>query len=99
MPENKKKSSFSSNNNNAFSGDDKLKRPKRPVKKKICEFCKEKLAGDVDYKEVGKLRRYVTEKGKMIPRRASGNCAKHQRQLENAIKRARIMALMAFKAE
>ena len=98
MAEFKKKSSFSGNNG-ANYGDDKMKRPKRPVKKKVCEFCKEKLATDIDYKEVGKLKRYITEKGKIIPRRTSGTCAKHQRQLDTAIKRARVMALLAFKAE
>ena len=88
------------NNNTSSAGfDDKTRRPKRPTKKKVCEFCKDKVSCDIDYKDVPKLKRYVTEKGKIIPRRMSGTCAGHQRQLETAIKRARIMALMAFKAE
>jgi small subunit ribosomal protein S18 len=53
----------------------------------------------IDYKELGRLRKYVTERGKILPRRISGNCAKHQRQLTIAIKRARIVALLPFTAE
>ena len=53
----------------------------------------------IDYKDVAKLRRYVTERGKIVPRRISGNCAKHQRQLTIAIKRARHIALLPFTAE
>ena len=89
---------FNSNKDSNY-GDDKTKKPKRPMKKKFCEFCKDKSLVEIDYKEVAKLKRYVTEKGKIIPRRASGVCAGHQRQLTTAIKRARIMALLAFKAE
>jgi small subunit ribosomal protein S18 len=53
----------------------------------------------VDYKQYDKLRRFITERGKILPRRISGNCAKHQRQLTRAIKRARIMALLPFTSE
>jgi small subunit ribosomal protein S18 len=53
----------------------------------------------IDYKEVGKIRRYTTERGKILPRRISGNCAKHQRSVTLAIKRARIVALLPFTAE
>jgi len=53
----------------------------------------------IDYKDVPKLRRYTTERGKILPRRISGNCAKHQRQLTLAIKRARNIALLPFTAE
>jgi small subunit ribosomal protein S18 len=53
----------------------------------------------IDYKELGRLRKYVTERGKILPRRISGNCAKHQRQLTIAIKRARNVALLPFTAE
>jgi len=53
----------------------------------------------VDYKDADRLRKYITERGKIIPRRISGNCAKHQRQLTRAIKRARIMALLPFTVE
>lgn len=73
------------------------KRMRRP-KKKICAFCSEK-ATSIDYKDLNKLRRFITEKGKIMPRRASGACAKHQRQLAIAIKRARMMALLPYSAE
>ncbi len=72
-------------------------RGRRP-KKKICSFCVDKVK-DVDYKEIPKLRRYITERGKILPRRISGNCAKHQRQVTLAIKRARNIALLPFTAE
>ena len=73
-----------------------MKRDKtRKAKKKICQFCVDKIEA-VDYKEVGKLRRFLTERGKILPRRISGNCAKHQRQLTVCIKRARHLALMPF---
>ena len=71
---------------------------KRVSKKKVCQFCIEKATA-IDYKEVGKLKKYVTEKGKMLPRRMTGVCAKHQRMLAEAVKRARIVALLPFKGE
>ncbi len=67
-------------------------------KKKVCAFCVDK-ATSIDYKDVAKLRRYVSERGKILPRRITGNCAKHQRLLTTAIKRARHVALMAYIAE
>lgn len=67
----------------------------RRPKKKVCSFCVDKVES-IDYKEVPKIRRYTTERGKILPRRISGNCAKHQRQLTVAIKRARNMALLPF---
>ena len=70
---------------------DRPQRARRP-KKKVCMFCVDKVE-HIDYKDTAKLRRYVTERGKIVPRRISGNCAKHQRQLTTAIKRARIIAL------
>lgn len=70
----------------------------RRPKKKICSFCVDKVK-EIDYKEVPKLRRYITERGKILPRRISGNCAKHQRQITLAIKRARNIALLPFTAE
>lgn len=76
-----------------------MKREKgRRPKKKICSFCVDKVES-IDYKEIGKLRRYTTERGKILPRRISGNCAKHQRQMTLAIKRARAIALLPFTAE
>ncbi len=67
-------------------------------KKKVCVFCAEK-ATSIDYKDVAKLRKFVSERGKILPRRITGNCAKHQRLLTTAIKRARHVALMAYVAE
>ncbi|NMA92776.1 MAG: 30S ribosomal protein S18 [Firmicutes bacterium] len=72
-------------------------RGRRP-RKKICSFCVDKVEM-VDYKEYEKLKRFVSERGKILPRRISGNCARHQRQLTTAIKRARIMALLPFTSE
>ena len=70
----------------------------RKPKKKICSYCVDKIV-NVDYKQYEKLKRFVTERGKVLPRRISGNCAKHQRQLTRAIKRARLMALLPFTQE
>jgi small subunit ribosomal protein S18 len=72
-------------------GPNKYKKPRR----KVCAFCVEKATG-IDYKQVGKLRKFTTERGKILPRRTSGTCASHQRPLTDAIKRARHMALLAF---
>ncbi|MGQ9779634.1 MAG: 30S ribosomal protein S18 [Bacillota bacterium] len=67
----------------------------RKPKKKVCSFCVDKI-DKVDYKEVARLRKFITERGKILPRRISGNCARHQRQLTVAIKRARHVALLPF---
>ena len=72
--------------------------PRRMPKKKVCTFCVEKI-NDIDYKDVARLRKFITEKGKMLPRRMTGVCAKHQRVLAIAIKRARQMALLPYKAD
>ncbi len=79
---------------------EKTERPyrARKAKKKVCQFCVDKVA-DIDYKDVAKLRRYVSERAKILPRRITGTCAKHQRQLTIAIKRARHVALLPFSAE
>ena len=73
---------------------DRNRRPKR----KVCSFCADKVVS-IDYKVVAKLRRFITERGKILPRRISGNCARHQRQVTLAIKRARNIALLPFTAE
>lgn len=73
---------------------DRGRRPRR----KVCSFCVDKVE-NIDYKDVAKLRRFITERGKILPRRISGNCAKHQRQVTVAIKRARNIALLPFTAE
>ena len=64
-------------------------------RKKVCVFCG-KENNEIDYKDVNKLKRYVSERGKILPRRITGNCAKHQRALTVAIKRARHVALMPY---
>lgn len=71
---------------------------KRAPRRKVCVFCQEKVEA-IDYKDVNRLKKFVSESGKMNPRRISGNCAKHQRELAKAIKRARIAALLPFKGE
>ena len=76
-----------------------VKKPMRkPARRKVCAFCAEKVEV-IDYKDVNRLKKYVTEGGKILPRRMSGVCAMHQRELSNAIKRARIVALLPFKGE
>jgi small subunit ribosomal protein S18 len=82
-------------------GDDRMGRGKGGksffTKKKVCKFCIQKLK--IDYKDADSLRRFITERGKILPRRITGTCAKHQRALAEAIKRARIIALLPFVAE
>ena len=65
--------------------------------KKVCLFCQEKST--IDYKETAKLRKFISEGGKILPRRMTGTCAKHQREVAVAIKRARVAALIPFKAD
>ncbi|MCC8151150.1 MAG: 30S ribosomal protein S18 [Lachnospiraceae bacterium] len=83
---------------------DKERRSDSPAKrrggrrrKKVCVFCGKDNV--IDYKDVNKLKRYVSERGKILPRRITGNCAKHQRAITVAIKRARHLALMPYIAE
>ena len=80
-------------------------RPERPdyrnnrrPRKKVCQFCADKNA-TIDYKDTAKLRKFISERGKILPRRITGNCAKHQRALTVAIKRARHLALMPYTCE
>ncbi|MBQ6001200.1 MAG: 30S ribosomal protein S18 [Clostridia bacterium] len=65
------------------------------AKRKVCSFCVDKI-DHIDYKDSARLRRYLSERGKILPRRITGTCAKHQRQLTVAIKRARHIALLPF---
>jgi len=67
----------------------------RRARRRVCSFCVDKVT-EVDYKDVNKLRKYITERGKILPRRISGNCAKHQRVLTEAIKKARVIALLPY---
>ena len=70
----------------------------RRGKKRVCVFCVDKIEG-IDYKDVPRLKKFVTERGKILPRRISGNCARHQRMLTVSIKRARTIALLPFTVE
>ena len=67
-------------------------------RKKVCQFCADK-SQEIDYKDVEKLKRFVSEKGKILPRRVTGTCALHQRKVTEAIKRARTIALLPYTAE
>jgi small subunit ribosomal protein S18 len=71
---------------------------KRIPRKKVCAFCQNKVDA-IDYKDVNNLKKYITEGGKILPRRMTGVCAKHQRVLAVAIKRARLVDLLPFKGE
>ena len=64
-------------------------------KKRVCIYCADKLT-NIDYKSISILRKFVSERGKILPRRVTGNCAKHQRAMTMSVKRARHMALMAY---
>lgn len=85
MADNKKRSN---------SKDKAFRRPR----KKVCQFCQDK-SQEIDYKDVEKLKRFVSEKGKILPRRVTGTCALHQRKVTEAIKRARTIALLPYTAE
>jgi len=81
-------------------GDRGIRRPRtgRKPRRKVCAFCVDKIQ-HIDYKDIGRLRRFTSERGKILPRRMTGTCAKHQRQLSTAIKRARTIALMPYVSE
>ena len=74
------------------------RRPGRKARKKVCAFCVDKV-DQIDYKDVAKIKRYVSERAKILPRRVTGTCAHHQRELTVAIKRARHLALLPFSAD
>ena len=83
----------------------KSERPDSPMRrrggrrrKKVCVYCVDKNAV-IDYKDTNKLKRYISERGKILPRRMTGNCARHQRALTTAVKRARNIALMPYTVE
>ncbi|MBO4991329.1 MAG: 30S ribosomal protein S18 [Firmicutes bacterium] len=67
-------------------------------RKKVCQFCADKTE-TIDYKDVEKLKKYVTERGKILPKRITGTCAIHQREVTKAVKRARIVALLPYVAD
>lgn len=79
---------------------ERTERPERPMRgrkghRKVCQFCVDKI-DYIDYKDVARLRRYMSERAKILPRRVTGTCARHQRDLTTAIKRARQVALVPF---
>ncbi len=78
--------------------DKREKRERGPYRKKICRFCAEKVA-TIDYKDLARLQKFITERGKMIPARISGTCATHQRALARSIKQARFVALLPYMTE
>lgn len=87
----------------AFNKTEGSDRPRRPGngmrrRKKVCMFCAEQDKA-IDYKDVATLRKFVSERGKILPRRVTGTCAKHQREITTAIKRARHIALMPYTVE
>jgi small subunit ribosomal protein S18 len=67
-------------------------------RKKVCQFCADKDK-EIDYKDVETLKKYITERGKILPRRVTGTCAMHQRAVSKEIKKARVVALLPFDAE
>ncbi len=71
-----------------------IQKKTRFQRKKVCRFCADKM--DIDYKDAKLLKSFITERGKILPRRLTGTCAKHQRELASAIKTARIIALIPF---
>src|SRR3989442_11225418 len=77
-----------------YGGPPGLRRPRG----KVCRFCVDKVQR-IDYKDVGRIRRYISDRGKIDPRRKSGTCAKHQRMLTTALKRARLMAMLPYTAD
>lgn len=80
------------------SGSDKPQRRFVFRKKKVCKFCEEKIPF-IDYKNVDLLRHFVPERGRVMPKRLSGVCSSHQRQLRNAIKRGRMLALLPYASD
>ena len=79
-------------------GKGKAKGKSKGIKKKYCKLCLEKVVF-VDYKDEKRLGRFVTDRGKIVPRRVSGTCSMHQKQLTTAIKRARVLALLPFTSD
>lgn len=94
------KDNFSSGRGASSRGGRDLKKTKKkerllPLRKKVCRFCTDKAAV-IDYKDTKRLSYFIRERGRIVPARVSGNCAKHQRRLTEAIKRARFMSLVPY---
>lgn len=82
----------------AYEKNDRAGRPNRKSRKKVCAFCVDKVE-EIDYKDVAKLRKFTSDRAKILPRRVTGTCARHQRELTVAIKRARQVALLPYTAD
>ncbi len=80
-----------------MNGGARVERGRLFQRRRACRFCQEK--SPIDYKDVGLLRNFLTERGRIVPRRISGNCMRHQREVTIAIKRARTIAMLAFSEE
>jgi len=94
MPEAKKRGRFQKKKTKTKRGS----KGRDFFRKKVCKFCLDKV-DKLDYKDVNKLRRFITEKGKILPNRVTGNCASHQRTVAAAVKRARYVALLPYVGE
>ena len=94
-PRSRPASGTSSNSNSTSSASEREYRKERYGRRKVCIFCVDKIKY-IDYKDINRLRRYLSDRAKIEPRRKSGVCAKHQRKLTTALKRARHMALLPF---
>jgi small subunit ribosomal protein S18 len=81
-----------------FSARKRRKRQYRRPKRKVCAFCVDKIRF-IDYKNMARLRRFVSDRGKILPRRTTGTCSRHQRSVARAVKRARYIALLPYTAE
>ncbi len=90
---------YTKNNKEQNDKDASMKRKVIRRRKKVCVFCTDKANNVIDYKDANKLKRYISERGKILPRRITGTCAAHQRTLTVAIKRARHIALLPYVCE
>ncbi len=79
----------------AYDKSERPNRPSRKPRKKVCAFCVDKVE-EIDYKDIAKLRKFTSDRAKILPRRVTGTCARHQRELTVAIKRARQVALLPY---
>ena len=79
----------------AYDKSERSNRPSRKPRKKVCAFCADKVE-TIDYKDIAKLRKFTSDRAKILPRRVTGTCARHQRELTVAIKRARQVALLPY---
>jgi len=98
MPTGQRRDNRGSGRDGYDKGDSKGGMRMRRQRKKICAFCSDKTPY-IDYKDIAKLKRFLSERGKILPRRISGNCAKHQRELTRSIKQARHIALLPYVSE